>query len=106
MVIYEFTTWSFSKKFNGFFSVSEIEVEEKPKSYIGKNCRINKSEIGILKSSFGNTMYLLENKPEIYINAMIEHYKKNVNRAETNLIEAQKKLTKWSDLAKMKGGAE
>ena len=101
MIIYEFTTWTFRKdSFNGLFTVNEIEVEEKPKTYIGKNCRINKSEIGILSTSYGNRMYLLENKPEIYINAMINRRKMGVATAENRLAEAKEQLVKWEELAR------
>lgn len=97
MIIYEFTTWC--TKQGELFSVKEIEVEEKPKTYVGKGCRINKDEIGLLQSSFGNRMYLLENKPEIYINAMIERCKKCVENEKIRFEHARESLSKWSALA-------
>lgn len=99
MIIYEFTTWHYSSDLP--FGVKEIEVEEKPKTYIGKSCRINKDDIGILQSSL-DRMYLLENKPEIYINAMIARWESRVNIAELRLADTRKQLSKWSALAERK----
>lgn len=101
MIIYEFSTWW--TKHGELFSVKEIEVEEKTKTYIGKGCRINKGEIGLLQNSWGNRMYLLENKPEIYINAMIERCKKHVETAEIRLKQERESLSKWNALAEQKG---
>lgn len=101
MIIYEFSTWV--TKQGEPFSVKEIEVEEKTKTYIGKGCRINKGEIGLLQSSWGNRMYLLENKPEIYINAMIERCKNSVDIEKIRLERAQERLSKWNALAEQKG---
>lgn len=100
MIIYRFSTWTFKK--GKIFEAEEIEVEEKPKTYVSKRCRINKNEIGKLSSHYGNEMYLLENKPEIYINAMIEHCKRGVDVAEKNLDAARERLSKWSALAERK----
>lgn len=97
MIIYEFTTWRYRN--DKPFAVNEIEVEEKPKTYVGKGCRINKDDIGLLQSSFGNRMYLLENKPEIYINAMIARFESRVNVAEIRLADARKQLSEWNALA-------
>ena len=102
MIIYEFSTWHYSNSLP--FAVKEIEVEEKPKTYIGKGSRINKDDIGVLQSSYGDRMYLLENKPEIYINAMIERWKNRVNIAEIRLADTRKQLSKWSALAERTGG--
>ena len=41
MKIYRFSSWFAGKK---LFTVEEIEVEEKPKSYVGKYTRILKSD--------------------------------------------------------------
>lgn len=101
MIIYEFSTWSYQS--DKPFAVKEIEVEEKPKTYIGKGCRINKDDIGLLQSSFGDKMYLLENKPEIYINAMIARCENRVNIAEIRLADARERLSKWNALAEQKG---
>ena len=100
MIIYEFSTWWCKK--GELFSVTEIEVEEKPKTYIGKGCRLNKDDIGILQSSFGDRMYLLENKPEIYINAMIARWENRVNISEIRLADNRKQLSEWSALAERK----
>lgn len=100
MIIYEFKL-SYIK--NKPFNVTEIEVEEKQKIYVGKYSRIRKDEIGKFSTSYGNKMYLLENNPEIYINAMIEFCKNGVKVAEARLADAQEKLSKWSALAEQKG---
>lgn len=99
MILYKFTTWTWQKNSNGFFAVEEVEVEEKTKIYVGGRRRILKEDIGVLKSGYGNEMYLLENNPEIYINAMIENYESSVDVLETRLAQAREKLSKWSELA-------
>lgn len=101
MIIYEFTTWC--ARSGKHFAVNEIEVEEKQKIYVGKHCRINKNEIGILSSHYGNRMYLLENDPETYIKAMIERKKQIVKAEESRLTEAKKKLAEWRSLAERSG---
>lgn len=98
MIIYKFSTCTFKK--DKLFDVEEIEVEEKAKIYVGNRSRINKNEIGILSSHYGNEMYLLENKPEIYINAMIERCKNKIKAAESRLAADRETLDKWSALAK------
>lgn len=97
MIIYEFSTWG--TKRGELFSVKEFKVEEKPKTFVGENCHIKKSDIGILSPHYGNRMYLLENKPEIYINAMIDRCKCRVNAAETRLAGEREDLDKWWKLA-------
>lgn len=101
MIIYEFTTWCAGS--GKHFAVNEIEVEEKQKIYVGKHCRINKSEIGILSSHYGNRMYLLENDPETYIKAMIERKERSVGVAIERLTEARKSLATWRSLAERSG---
>lgn len=102
MIIYKFSTWW--TKPNELFSVKEIEVEEKTKVYIGKGCRIRKEDIGVITTHIGNEMYLLENDPATYINAMIKHCKSSVDIAEVKLIQAREKLSKWSALAERGAG--
>lgn len=97
MTIYKFSTWWTEN--NKLFSVKKIEVEEKTKVYIGKGCRIRKEDIGVLTTHSGNEMYLLENNPATYIDAMIKRCKSSVNIAENRLEEARARLSKWSALA-------
>lgn len=97
MIIYKFSTWFTNPA--ELFSVKEIEVEEKTKIYIGKGCRVKKDDIGRLTTSSGNEMFLLENNPATYINAMIERCKRSVNVAEMRLENERKTLAKWSALA-------
>lgn len=100
MILYKFTTWgTYKPDSNGMFSVEKIEAEEKTKIYVANHTRINKEDIGVLKTTYGNEMYLLENNPEIYINAMIERCKARVDTTEKRLAEEQKELSKWSAFA-------
>ena len=57
MIIYEFSTWGSNGK---PYTIKEIEVEEKPKTYIARGIRVNKDDIGKLQSHFGNRMYRLD----------------------------------------------
>lgn len=102
MIIYKFSTWW--TKSNELFSVKKIEVEEKTKVYVGKGCRIRKEDIGVLTTHSGNEMFLLENNPETYINAMIKRCKSNVDISENRLAEARERLSKWSALAERGAG--
>lgn len=96
MTIYEFSTWWGNKEFP--FKITEIEVEEKPKTYIGKNRRIKKSDIDKLNSSFGNVMYRLDNNPEPFIAAMIKRKEERVDRLSNDLFSAKEDLEKWRNL--------
>lgn len=100
MIIYEFTTWR--AKSNELFTVNKIEVEEKPKTYIGKHCRINKNDIGVLQNSFGNRMYLFDNNPAPYIAAMKERIKGRISVYEAHAAEAREDLAKWEALSNEK----
>lgn len=96
MIIYEFRTWFGNGQ---GFTVKEIEVEEKPKSYVGKHLRINKTEIDIFSSSYGYRMYRLDNDPKYYIEAMIQSCERSVQVMETRLAESKAKLEKWRAIA-------
>lgn len=91
MIVYEFTTCGV----NELFKVQEIEVEEKPKTYISRFSRIPKSSIGVLHNAYGNRMYLLENNPKIYIEAMITYKKGQIVRLEDRLSYEKDKLEEW-----------
>lgn len=92
-----------NKSENGLFGVSEIEVEEKPKSYVGKYIRINKSDINKLHTTYGNRMFRFDNNPQAYISAMIERKKERVISLERSLNLVKAELAAWESL---KGGAE
>jgi len=96
MIIYEFSTWFTNGQ---AFKVREIEVEEKPKTYVGKGLRINKSDIDTISSFCGHRMYRLENDPKPYIEAMIESSERSVQVAEKRLAEAKAELEKWRAIA-------
>lgn len=101
MIIYEFSTWCTNKK---LFGVNEIEVEEKPKTYISKNGnRINKNDINKLQNSYGNRMYRLDNDPKAYIEAMINRKKCIMERYTESLKQATADFNKWFDLKEMAG---
>lgn len=95
----------FEDHWNGTFSVREIEVEEKPKTYIAiksgyYHSRISKDNINKLER-FGN-MYCLSPDPTIYINAMIARAEKRLQAAKERMQAAEAELKKWNDI---KGGA-
>lgn len=91
MKIYEFTTYGI----NSLFRVDEIEVEEKPKTYVGRGIRIPKNNVGVFHNAYGNRMYLLENNPKIYIAAMITYKKAQIARLEDRLSYEKDKLEEW-----------
>lgn len=95
MIIYEFSTWGGN---GNPYTVKEIEVEEKPKTYIARGIRINKDDIDKLQNHFGNRMYRLDNNPEPYIKAMINHKKYIMEQATENLRRATEDFNKWFDL--------
>ena len=89
----------FRKSYRTNFVVEEIEVEEKPKTYVGCHTRINKDEINKLSNHYGNAMYCLDNDPKRYIEAILEMNKKTVEALEKRLSEAKKEVEKWEALA-------
>ena len=103
MIIYEFSTWGACKSENGLFSVTEIEVEEKPKSYVGKYIRVNKSDINKLQTSYGSKMYRLDSDEQAYISAMIERKKESIENKEKYLKLTKAELEAWEAL---KGGVQ
>lgn len=100
MIIYEFSTWCTNGK---MFSVKEIEVEEKPKTYIGKGIRINKYDIDKLQSGYGNKMYRLEKDSKPYIEAMIKQKKRHIDIATDRLKQANTDFNKWYNLKETAG---
>ena len=98
MIIYEFSTWSGWNIDNGLFTMNEIEVEEKPKSYIGKHVRILKSDINKLDTLYGNRMYRLDNDAKSYIEAVIKRKKGKLESLEDRIKEAKAELEKWEIL--------
>lgn len=95
MKIYEFSTWGAWNSDNGLFSITEIEVEEKPKSYIGKSTRILKNDIDKLWGSYGCRMYRLDNDPKPYIEAIIERKKERIDSLKSKLKGENAELEKW-----------
>ena len=103
MIIYEFSTRGAYKSENGLFDMTEIEVEEKPKSYIGKGRKINKPDINKLQTSFGSRMYRLDNNAQAYISAMIKRQKERIESKEQSLNLAKKELKEWEALGGVQG---
>ena len=95
MKIYEFSTWFCG---NNLYSVKEIEVEEKPKTYVAKGCRINKCDIDMLDSHYGHRMYRLTNDPTLYIDKMVSLREHQVIRAQNDLKLAIDNLETWKTL--------
>ena len=101
MIIYEFTTWCANGE---MFCIKEVEVEEKPKTYITKSrMRINKSDINKLSSHYGNQMYRLDKDPRPYIEAMVNKQKKIIEQTTERLKRETDKFNKWFDLKEMVG---
>ena len=93
MKIYEFSTW-FTKK-EEMYSIREIEVEEKPKTYVAKGIRINKDDIDKLQHGFGDKMYRLEKDPKPYIEAMVNKKKSVMEQTTERLKRAIDDFNKW-----------
>ena len=100
MKIYHFVSWC-----ENTYKITEIEVEEKPKTYIerGKYSynRILKDDINKL-GRYGD-MYCLSPDPTIYIDAMIARAEVRVKAAQAKLRDAEEDLKKWNEI---KGGAQ
>lgn len=91
--------YKFRKSYRTAFVVEEIEVEEKPKTYVGNHTRINKEEINKLSNHYGNEMYCLDNNPKRYIEEVLKMCKNNVETIENRLAEAKEEVKKWQTLA-------
>ena len=98
MKIYGFyyDVWGYKKE---RLHISEIEVEEKPKSYISKerHTRISKSDINVLN---GHRMYCLDKNPEPFLDAICELFQKKVNRAKQNLQNLEANLAEATSLSR------
>lgn len=89
MKIYKFSCnyWSLGSKFR--YYVEELDVDEKPKTYVGSGFRLDKSKIGELDERL--CMYSFDPDVKIYISKVIEaketQVKSLIDRA--NAINAQ-----------------
>ena len=102
MVIYKFSKCWFVE--NRLFDITEIEVEEKPKSYIGKGVRVSKNDIDKLQGKFSCRMYRLDNDPKPYIEAIIRREKISLECLGKKIKEKKAELEKW-EILQMKEGA-
>lgn len=100
MIIYEFSTWC---AYGQAYGVNEIEVEEKPKTYVARGTRINKEDIDKLQHHYGNRMYRLDNDPKPYIEAMVELKRRNMESATERLKQATNEFDKWFALKETVG---
>lgn len=96
MIIYEFSTWGSNDEKP--YTIKEVEVEEKPKTYIARGTRISKDDIDKLQYSYGNRMFRLDNNPKPYIEAMVELKRRNMESATERLKQATAAFNKWFDL--------
>ena len=97
MIVYSFSTWRCYND-SPLFTVKEIEVEEKPKTYVSNNqhSRINKDSIDKLDCSMGEyKIYCLDNDPKTFVNAVIESKRKQIELIENKLQAAKNSLEKW-----------
>lgn len=92
MIIYKFSNWFTNGE---LFTVKELEVEEKPKIYVGNGFRVRKDEIDVLSKSFGENMYCLDSDPKNYVRAVIEKRKKRIAALERDLSSERKRLEGW-----------
>ena len=99
MKLYYFESWC-----KDTYRVSEIEVEEKPKTYIARGkytqSRIAKDDIN--KLGRFDDMYCLTSDPTIYIDAMITRCEARVQHVQERLKTDEENLKKWLEI---KGGA-
>lgn len=72
---------------NEMYTVKELDVEEKPKTYCGDGFRVSKDDIGVF-DSWGK-MYLLENDPKQFLGALLERQLKKVERLNQKLDAAR-----------------
>ena len=82
------------------FVVDEIEVEEKPKTYVARGLRVNKDEINKVSPHYGNEMYCLDNNHKRYIEAILNVSKGTVDALEKRLGLAKEEVKKWETLWK------
>ena len=97
MKIYEFTRWTDFKN-DDLFQINEYEVEEKPKSYKGKNILILKTDIDKLKGNYGMKMYRLTNDSDFYISEVIKRIRERVEGIERTLKGEKERLSEWEAL--------
>lgn len=100
MKIYKFEE-NYIKINSDLFSVTEYEVEEKPKIYIGSGRRVNKSDIDTLQYCYNYYMYRLSNDPTLFIEKTIERKKEIIIRHQERFNAQKENLRQWEAL---KGG--
>lgn len=82
MKVYEFTSVKYGTPKLG---LEEYEVEEKPKTYIFKNRRFNKEDIGKVSGHGMSTVLLIENNPSLAAQLLIEQKQKEYKQIEEQL---------------------
>lgn len=91
----------YKHSFNDFrneIETVEIEVEEKPKTYVVVKSqkgvwesRINKNDIGVLSRNWTKAMFSLTPDRKPYINALIADTENNIKNMENSLDKALKR---------------
>lgn len=83
----------------------EIEVEEKPKTYVVKErkkgvqeSRVSKDDINKLDRNWDRKMFTLSPDRKPYINALIADKEKDINRLKNNLEKAVEMKTVFLEL--------
>lgn len=83
--------------------ITEIEAEEKPKSYIldPKACwesRVLKSEIDVLKTGFGCAMFSLSSDATYFVKSVIKKQEKAIENTKSTL---ENQMKRKEDLEKL-----
>lgn len=83
--------------------ITEIEAEEKPKSYVldPKACwesRVLKSEIDVLKTSFGCEMFSLSSDATYFVKSVIKKQEKAIENTKSAL---ENQIKRKEDLEKI-----
>lgn len=99
MKIYKFYSYGWKDK---LYEVDELDVEEKPNSYVGnrkspllRSFRVLKSEINLLRNGIGDVMYCLTPDPKFYIRSVIAKREAAIKILETRLEREKEALKKW-----------
>lgn len=98
----------YKHKFNDFKNVVEtveIEVEEKPKTYVvvGRQkgvweSRINKDAINKLDINWGKTMFTLSPDKKTYINSLIADKESEINQLKDRIVKAEQRKNILAEL--------
>ena len=99
MKLYVFSTvnWGFS---DPKFTMEEFEVEEKNKTYVSKERRFLKSDIGIISGFDKNQCILLENNPSEAARILLKGKERKLEKLQNqmnDIVEEMDNLKKYID---------